>query len=255
MSVPRFFVPPEWLGRGDPIALTGDLARQLGKVLRLQPGDRIVLLDNSGRAYEAELLRLEPQAVYVHLLRTFAPQTEPRLRLILYQALPKGERFEWVLQKGTELGISAFVPLITERSVLQAPERIGAQRLARWRRIIQEAAEQAGRARLPELAPVQTFEQALATLPAQEPCLMAALAPQAVPLHAVLEPLHSALPRAVSLFIGPEGDFSPAEVSRAVQAGARLVSLGPRILRTETAAIAASAIILYTLGEMAAPQE
>lgn len=255
MSTYRFFVPPEWLGQGDVVTLAGGLGRQLGRVLRLKPGERIVLLDNSGLAYEAELLHLGPQVAQARILRAFSPGTEARLRLILYQALLKGERFEWVLQKGTELGVSAFVPLITQRSILQAAERIGPQRLERWRRIIQEAAEQAGRARLPELGLVQTFEQALAALPAGTPCLMAALAPQAASLHEVLEPLRAAPPQAICLFIGPEGDFSPEEVSRAAQAGMRIVSLGPRVLRAETAGIAASAIILYALGEMAAPKE
>ncbi len=253
MSAHRFFVPAEWLHGEVPLALTGDLARQLNKVLRLKPGDRIVLLDNSGLAYEAELLRLEPQAVYIRLVGSFSPQTEPRLRLTLYQALPKGEKFEWILQKGTELGVAAFMPLVAERTALQKPERISPQRLERWQRIIQEAAEQSGRARLPELGPVRAFEETLATLPAGMPCLMAALAPQAVPLQRVLEPLRAAPPEVMGLFIGPEGDFSPTEVAQAARAGLHLVSLGPRILRAETAGIAASAIILYALGEMAAP--
>lgn len=253
MALHRFFVPAEWLKGGEQIPLTGDLSHQLRRVLRLQPGDRIVLLDDSGFAYEAELMRLEPGAVSARLVRAFSPQTEPRLRLTLYQALPKGERFEWVLQKGTELGVSAFMPLITERTIPQHGERIGAQRLERWRRILREAAEQAGRAHLPALGPVQPLEQALNALPIGTPCLMATLAPQAVPLYEALEPLRAAPPSELALFIGPEGDFSPTEVDQAIQAGVRVVSLGPRILRAETAAIATSAIILYTLGEMNAP--
>lgn len=255
MSLHRFFVPAEWLSGGSQVTLTGDVAHQVERVLRLQVGDRIVLLDDSGLAYEAELLRLGPRAVHARLARSFSPQTEPRLRLTLYQALPKGERFEWVLQKGTELGVSAFVPLITERTVIQHPERVGAQRVRRWQRIIQEAAEQAGRARLPKLAPVQMLGQALTSFPAGVPCLMAALAPQAASLDSVLEPLHATPPNEIGLFIGPEGDFSPDEVAQAVRAGVQIVSLGPRILRAETAAVAALAIILYTLGEMNAPPE
>lgn len=254
MSLHRFFVPAEWLSGGEKIVLSGKVAHQLARVLRLKPGDHIVLLDNSGLAYEVELAYLGPQTAEVRLVCSFAPQTEPRLRLILYQALPKGEKFEWILQKGTELGVSAFVPLVTERTIVQSPERIGPQRLARWRRILQEAAEQAGRARLPELGPVQTFRQALEALSARAPCLIAALVPQAMPLHKALEPLRAAPPSEIALWVGPEGDFSPQEVALAREVGGKVISLGPRTLRAETAAVATSAILLYTLGEMATPQ-
>jgi 16S rRNA (uracil1498-N3)-methyltransferase len=257
----RFFVPPDLLrdrtlcGR-ERITLTGDLAHQLSRVLRLGPGDRILLLDNSGLAYEAELEHFEALgdratvAATARLLRSFAPETEPRSRLILYQALPKADKMDWVLQKNTEIGVAAVAPLIAERCALQDARHLDARRFDRWRRIIQEAAEQSGRARLPELWPVQRLPEALAAGAAGAICLLGATEGQAPALRAVLEPLLPQKPSTICLFIGPEGGFSPDEVALAEAAGVRPFSLGPRILRSETAGLAAWVAILYALGEM-----
>lgn len=244
----RFFVPPETLVGRQRVTLSGDLAHQLGRVLRLRPGERILLLDDSGLAYEAELEEIGSRQATARLLRAYVPDTEPRTRLILYQALPRGDKMDFVLQKNTELGAVAFAPLIAERCAARDAQ-VGVQRLARWRRIIQEAAEQAGRARLPELRPVQTFSAALATLPAEALCLLGAHEGPAPTLRAILEPLPPPKPSAVCVFIGPEGGFSPQEVAQAQAAGVRPFTLGPRILRTETAGLAACAAILYALEE------
>ncbi len=241
----RFFVPPSWL-QGEPISLTGPLAHQLGRVLRMRPGDHIVLLDNSGWAVEVELDQLTPSRVQAHPVTRWQPQTEPRARLCLYQALTSEKKFDWVLQKGTELGVSLFVPVITRRSLLQSD--ISAKKLERWRRIITEAAEQSGRARLPELTPPMPLEQALADSTG-DLGLIATIEPGAWPLKTALES-GVPLPQRVNLFIGPEGGFEPAEVELARQNNFQPISLGPRILRTETAGIVALAIILYVLGEM-----
>ena len=151
----RFFVPPDWIDHGQ-VTLRGGLAHQLWKVLRLKSGDEITLLDNSGLEYRVRLEKLEKDQAEGSIVGQ-SPGHEPAARIALYQALLKGERFEFVLQKGTEIGVSDFIPLKCERCVASEP---GEAKLERWQRIIREAAEQCGRARLPELSSPLPLEEA-----------------------------------------------------------------------------------------------
>jgi len=254
----RFFVSPECL-RGGSVSLTGSLGRQLSRVLRLRPSDHIVLLDDSGWAYEVELDRVTRGLTTGHIVGAWEPRTEPPARLVLYQALPKGRKFDWILQKGTELGVSTFVPLVTERCVRGRGKRDEGHKLARWRRIVAEAAEQSGRAHLPRVLQVTPFAEACEGRPSDALALMASVGDEAVPLSKALGSLKDAAPhlrvaaphlREVRLYVGPEGGFAPREVALARDAGIVLVSLGPRILRTETAGLVALSAVLYALGDM-----
>ncbi|TEU09317.1 MAG: 16S rRNA (uracil(1498)-N(3))-methyltransferase [Anaerolineales bacterium] len=247
----RFFVSPECLRDGR-VSLTGSLGRQLSRVLRLRPSDHIVLLDDSGWAYEVELDRVTRGVATGHIVGAWEPRTEPSARLVLYQALPKRRKFDWILQKGTELGVSTFVPILTERCVGGRGERGDERRLARWRRIVAEAAEQSGRARLPRVLQVTPFADACQAPPSDALALMASVGDEAVPLSEALRSLEDAEPhlREVRLYVGPEGGFAPGEVAMAREAGIVLVSLGPRILRTETAGLVALSAVLYALGDM-----
>ena len=245
----RFFVSPECL-QGESISLTGQLARQVSRVLRLGPGHRIILLDDSGRAYEVELDAVTPEQVTAHLVGVSEPQTEPSVRLALYQALPKRRKFDWILQKGTELGVSTFVPMVTQRCVPRRGERDDQRKLTRWRRIVAEAAEQSGRARLPKVLPIKSCAEACEAPPPSTLALMAWVGDETVPLGRALCALERATLWEVRLFVGPEGGFTPSEVMRARRAGILPVSLGPRILRTETAGLVALSAILYALGDL-----
>lgn len=243
----RFFVPPEWLKK-EPVSLTGDVAHQLCRVLRMRPAERIVLLDNSGRAYIAELDRVTPSECQGHILSVSHPETEPHTRIVLYQAVPKAQNFDWVLQKGTEIGIETFVPLLTRRCMIQDLDRITEHKMERWRRIIKEAAEQSGRTRLPRLMQAKSFSQVCKSPPPGTLALLLSLAEQATSLRQILKTTSS--PQEVRLYVGPEGGFAPQEMRDASEAGLEPISLGPRILRTETAPLVASAILLYALGDM-----
>lgn len=254
----RFFVSPECLRDGR-VSLTGSLGRQLSRVLRLRPSDHIVLLDDSGWAYEVELDRVTRGLATGHIVGAWEPRTEPSARLVLYQALPKRRKFDWILQKGTELGVSTFVPLVTERCVRARGKRDEGHKLARWRRIVAEAAEQSGRARLPRVLQVTPFAEACEAPPRDTLALMASVGGEAVPLSKALRSLKDVAPhlrvaaphlREVRLYVGPEGGFAPREVALAREAGIVLVSLGPRILRTETAGLVALSAVLYALGDM-----
>ncbi len=247
----RFFVSPACLRDGR-VSLTGSLGRQLSRVLRLRPSDHIVLLDDSGWAYEVELDRVTRGLATGHIVGAWEPRTEPSARLVLYQALPKGRKFDWILQKGTELGVSTFVPLVTERCVRARGKRDEGHKLARWRRIVAEAAEQSGRARLPRVLQVTPFAESCEAPPSDALALMASVGDEAVPLSKALRSLEDAAPhlRVVRLYVGPEGGFAPREVALAREAGIVLVSLGPRILRTETAGLVALSAVLCALGDM-----
>ena len=240
----RFFVPPQAIV-GQEAHLGPDLARRMGRVLRLRVGDHVLLLDNSGREYVVKLTDLTATAAEALVLASRQGADEPGVRLVLYQALIKGQRFDWVLEKGTELGVTAFVPVVSGRSLVRTSQPSSA-RLERWHRVIVEAAEQSGRSRLPEISPPIAFEKACASAAGLR------ILPWEDETEASLSDVLAAEEDvdAVSLFIGPEGGFPPEEVELARHQGVRTVSLGPRILRAETAAVVAAALVLHELGEM-----
>ena len=250
----RFFVPPEALDQ-DAVSIAGPLAQQMHTVLRLRPGDRVVLLDNSGWEHTAELTAVSARAVQGRVVQRSVRANEPRTKITLYQSVLKGARFEWALQKGTELGISEFVPVIASRCILQNLSDAEAK-FPRWQRVILEAAEQCGRAKFPALLPALMFSTACERAGARGggPASGLALIPweeeTAFTLKWMLRPEAGERPFSISLFIGPEGGFTGDEVALAADYGIRSVTLGPRILRAETAGIVAAAAIFYELGDL-----
>ena len=248
----RFFVPPTAI-QGDRVRLTGPVVHRLTHVLRLSPGQRVVVLDDSGWEYTVELEGLERKQVEARIVGRAEAQTEPRTRLTLYQAVLKGERFEWVLQKGTELGIAAFVPLLCDRNVVRDPEAVR-KKLPRWRTIIREAAEQSRRGRLPRLEAPFPFAQACQQAQAAGGLsLLAWEGETAIGLKATLQakPSNLQLPTSnIQLFIGPEGGFTAEEVALAQAQGILPITLGRRILRAETAGLVAAAAIFYELNDL-----
>ena len=244
----RFFVSPDLLAQ-DELALEGDLAHQISRVLRLCPGDEVILLDGLGWAYPTAIDHVSPRLVRAHVSGRWRPESEPRLPIIIHQALAKGRRFEWALQKSVELGATTIVPMLTERGVSR-PDDSDRGKLDRWRRIAQEAAEQSGRAVIPQVAPVSGFREACRPPGDGAVSLMACLAPTAQAPSEALASLEEPAPTAVRLYVGPEGGFSPDEIAGAAEAGIVLVSLGPRVLRTETAAVALLSLVMYALGEL-----
>lgn len=243
----RFFISPDRRA-GAVVRFDADQARQMTRVLRLRPGDRVLVLDGAGRQYEVALEAVGANAVG-RVVAESAAAGEPGVHLTLYQSLLKRDKFEWVLQKGTEIGVAAFAPVITRRSLVR-DANVAPDRLARWRRIIQEAAEQSGRGALPALRPPVPFATAVGEAASYGRALIAWEGETEHTLAAALGERLSA--PTVALFIGPEGGFETVEVEAAAAAGAQPVTLGRRILRTETAAIVGAALVLYELGEMGA---
>jgi len=215
-------------------------------VLRLGAGDHITALDNSGWEYEVELQKVDSSKVEGRVIGKSLSVAEPDTKITLYQALLKGSSFEFVLQKCTEIGVAGFVPVICERCVAGEPD---GKRLGRWRSIITEAAEQSRRGKLPVLhSPVGFIEackaaSGISLLPWEGEKVRGIgdfLRSHTKPENATV----------FSIFVGPEGGFSPHEVDFAQSCGIVPVSLGPRILRAETAGLVASTITLYQLGEL-----
>lgn len=242
----RFFVPEGTLA-GPEISLSGDLAHRLARVLRLKRGDRVVLSEGGGVEYEVRLTGVSPTAIATEVVVIREPPPEPAVELVLHQSLIRANRFDFVLEKGTEIGVARFVPLILARGQIRDGEASG-NRLDRWRRVVVEAAEQSGRARPPAIEPPAHLDEAVRS--ASGVRLLPWEGEGGEPLGAHLRSL-SERPASVSLFIGPEGGFEAAEVDAARAEGVTLVTLGPRILRSETAGIVAATIALESLGAMA----
>jgi len=244
----RFFVAEENL-RGKQVVFTGRQAHQIRNVLRMKSGDHVIVLDNIGYEYTVILTKVGRQDVTGEIVSKQQAQVEPNTQITLYQSLLAREKFEFVLQKCTEVGVEKFVPMITERSIVRRPDDITPRKLSRWRNIIAEAAEQSGRGRIPQLDASVNFVDAVSRLSDFDCCLIGSLAATGSSVREILR-TGSTEPVAVALFIGPEGGFTDDEISDACSKGATAFSLGKRILRTETAAVVASAVILYELGEL-----
>lgn len=242
----RFFISKSSI-RGDEVVLGGDQAHQIRNVLRIKPGERIIVLDNAGCEYEIVLTAVDKEKAVGRIESRRSAVGEPQTRLTLYQSMLARDKFELVLQKCTEVGVSQFVPVITQRSLVRDADSVTPKKLTRWRRIITEAAEQSHRGRIPDLAAPVKFEKALSQLNAFDRSLIASPYEQQTTLQKALS--SGDKPQTIALLIGPEGGFAEQEIDSATRAGAAPVTLGPRILRTETAAIVAAALILHELGD------
>ena len=236
----RLYVPPEQLASSPRVQLTAEQSRHLLTVLRLRPGAELEVFDGNGRRFRAALT---PSGLQIGAP---LPRPERRLDVVLAQSLAKGEKMDLVIQKATELGAARILPLATERSVVRLDTQRGATRMARWRRIAEEAARQCGRAEVPAV---------------DEPCgwdgLFALLRDDPERRGLLLDPAGAlrlgdaarGVPRLL-LAVGPEGGFSPGENARAVESGLLAVALGPLVLRSETAGLAALSVALHVNGEL-----
>ena len=246
-AVHRFFVPPSHIESGR-VTLTSDASRQLARVLRARHGDSIIVLDNSGYEYAVTLDNLSPRAASGVINERYAGIGETQISTTLYQGLMKADRFEYVLQKGTELGITRFVPIVSERTV--ARNVISPNRLKRWNKIIREAAEQAGRSRLPTLEDAISLAEACDTV--AKPAIIGWECERDTDIKSALLRQRADIERAqsIAIIIGSEGGLTEAEVAYALGQGIAPISMGRRILRAETAGIVAATAVLYEMGEM-----
>jgi 16S rRNA (uracil1498-N3)-methyltransferase len=244
----RFFLSPELLNKHE-IDFPADLARQIGRVLRLKSGAKVIVLDNCGRQADVELVMVAADQVAGRVLSISPASGEPAARLTLYLGLTQREKFEWMLQKCTEVGAATFVPLVTQRSLVQDGREVERKRV-RWEAILREAAEQCARGRIPELRPALNWTAALGDACENHDLALAAWeGERSLRLREALGVVKGIAAPRLGLLIGPEGGLSEEEIEAARMAGVQAVTLGKRVLRMETAAVVAAALALDELEE------
>ena len=245
MTAPRFYCPVA-LAAGSTIDLPENAARHAGRVLRLRVGDELTLFDGAGGEYAARIAEVARERVSVDVLQWRDVECEAPIRITLVQALQAGEKMDMTMQKAVELGVSRIVPVASKRSVVRLDGERALRRLEHWRGVVASACEQCGRNRVPEVAPLAGLDRWLG-LPAATGVMRLMLAPGAAQ---TLNDLAPPLPGGdVELLIGAEGGLAPQEVELAAAAGYLSIRLGPRILRTETAGLAALAAIQCLWGD------
>jgi len=244
MRVPRIYAE-RILETGSAITLPEQSGKHLTRVLRLRAGDAVIVFNGDGLEYDATITCISRQGVDVQISARRRVDRESPLQVTLAQAVARGERMDWVIQKATELGVHNIVPLVTERTEVKLAGDRAARRRSHWQGVMIAACEQSGRARLPGLEPVQPLPQWLAGL-ASVRATRLTLSPQAqIRLREV--PPEAA---AVILAIGPEGGFSDRDLGLLSQAGFQAVRAGPRTLRTESAGVAALAALQALFGDL-----
>jgi 16S rRNA (uracil1498-N3)-methyltransferase len=244
MRFTRVYVDPPLVPETDR-PLPEAAAYHVARVLRLREGAMIVAFDGTGHDYRCEILKVEGDEVRVRIGAASPGLPESPLRITLVQAISRSERMDWTLQKATELGVRAIVPVLSSRSVVRLDERQAEKKVRHWQAIVAAACEQCGRSVVPEVRMPQDLGRYLATTVREGQRL--ALSPTGT---ASLAGLTSVGPR-VELLIGPEGGLDDTELERAAAAGFAPVMLGPRVLRTETAGIVALTVLQSLWGDLA----
>jgi len=244
----QFFLPEGALEKNS-VIISGENYKHMVKVLRMQKGDKILLADGSGKQYEAEIKEIGNENVVAEIVKEKQANTEPPLKVILLQGLPKKDKMEFIVQKGTELGMYSLIPIESVRTVVKLDSKKAASRKNRWQKIALEAAKQCRRAVVPQIKEISSLKEALTALDV-DLILFPWEDEKTLTLKDALKNIASDKIKSVAVAIGPEGGWAPEEVRLAKEFGAELVSLGPRILRTETAGIAAITMLLYQLGDL-----
>jgi 16S rRNA (uracil1498-N3)-methyltransferase len=238
----RFFLSIDCFQPGE-VIFDPETSHQISRVLRLKAGDQVMALDGSGIEYLLQLTQIGKSTVSGKILSSQEAKTEPLVHLTVLVGLTQRDKFEWVLQKCTEVGAAAFTPVITNRSLVQDIHS-AVQKAERWQQILKEAAEQSGRGKVPVLNPPVLFLQALEQLRGFELGLVAYESEKGRSIKKVVRGFQG---KSLGILIGPEGGLASEEAQLARQGGIEMVSLGKRILRMETAAIVATSLVLHEL--------
>lgn len=231
------------------LEILGEEAHHITNVLRLKEGTMVALFDGFGFKTLGILVDVTNEKVMVELINDQVVNTEPDLEVTLYQSLPKKDKFELIIQKATELGVYSIVPVITKRTIIHIDNEKAKKKLERWNKIAQEACKQSGRAYVPQISEPISFKTMLCGLKT-ELNLIPHEGETKKGLKQVLKSFKASIPKSIGIFIGPEGGWDKEEVEIAVKHGIIPVTLGPRILRTETASLAVLTMILYELGDL-----
>ena len=239
--MPRFFlnVPDD----EQVITIVGADARHIAGSLRMRPGDSLTVCNGHGTDFACVITAADNEQVVLEVTDRHQNRSEPTVEITLYQGLPKGDKLEWIIQKAVELGVTRIVPVVTARSIAKSSSRED-QKTARRQKIADEAAGQSGRGILPAVEPPISFGEAIARIQKERTVVFYECG------GAPLSTLLTDKPEKLSLFIGPEGGIAPEEIEKLTAAGAKTATLGPRILRCETAPLAALAAVMTLTGNM-----
>lgn len=241
----RFFVPIEQVF-DDYIEIIGDDVNHIRNVLRMEPGEKVVISCGQGIDYYCIIKDVQVESIVLERVETVPVTTELPTRMVLFQALPKADKMEWIIQKAIELGAYEVVPVRTKRSVVKLDEKKAEKKQRRWQSIAEAAAKQSGRGIIPAIHEVVSFSEAL--------CMAEKLSANLIPyelfddMEKTMEAMEYVSDKdSIGIFIGPEGGFERSEVEKAMGAGVRPVSLGKRILRTETAGLAILSVLMFQI--------
>jgi len=248
--VHRFFLPKSSIGETE-VIFPEDNARQIFRVLRLRSGEHVVVLDNCGYEYDVILDYLDGKVARGTIISKMKSGNESSISISLYICLTQRDKFEWILQKCTEIGVATFIPVISSRSLVQTRDD-WENKKNRYQKIIQEAAEQSNRGKIPQIFDLVSLERIKSEDLNGMPALIFWEGEKNRSLQKELRYLQTTEPSLsrISLLVGPEGGFSEQEVEKASSTGFTPVTLGRRILRMETAAAVSAALVLYEFGEM-----
>lgn len=241
----HFFVEPSQI-QENVIRIEGTDVNHMKNVLRMKPGESVEISDGTGKRYECEIESLDAETVLLRIKREAQEDVELPSRIYLFQGLPKGDKMELIIQKAVELGVYEVIPVATKRAVVKLDAKKAEKKLVRWNMIAEGGAKQSGRSRIPRVHEVMTYAQALAY--AEELDVRLIPYEKAEGMDAARETIGKIRPgESVGVFIGPEGGFEESEIEQAVSHGVVPISLGKRILRTETAGLTVLAILMYHL--------
>lgn len=243
----RFFITPSQI-EGEKIIIIGSDVNHMKNVLRMKKGEHILLSDGIDREYECEILELNKDNVETRILDVFASSAELPTKITLFQGLPKSDKMELIIQKAVELGAYEIVPVVTKRTVVKLDEKKAKKRIERWNNIALSAAKQAKRSKIPEVTSLMTMKQAFSYASTLDACIIPYEDAKGIShSREVLSSLKGK--KHIGVFIGPEGGFDEAEIQSAMELHIEPITLGKRILRTETAGMTVLSILMFEIEE------
>ena len=244
----RFFVEKNNINlENNTCIIEGEDVKHISKVLRCKIGEELEVCDNDNNEYICEITDIEKSIVTLDILEKIDIKRESDLKVKLYQGLPKGPKMEVILQKLTEVGVDEIILVQTKRSVAKVDDKKEDKKIERWERIIYEAAKQSKRGKIPKLRGVLSFKEALEEMKSND---FNIIPYENERTKSIKKSLKGVNINNIGIFVGPEGGFDETEIQSVEDIGGQSVSLGPRILRTETASIVASSIVLYELSDI-----
>ena len=239
----RFFIPPESI-KGNNIIINGREAHHILDVMRLEISDRIVAFDGTGKEYVGLIKNISRNSLTVEITETRTPTRKEVFEITLLQAIPKKEKMDYIIEKSTELGVHSIVPVITQRTIPNWNEPKRLSQVKRWEKIAKEAAKQCGRRDIPAISAISKFADAVKNFADFNMRLIAILSDDALPIKDAMAGFKSGR---IAIAIGPEGDFTLEEARAAKACGFKAISLGSRILKSDTAGLALLSILNYEL--------